>query len=401
MSKATIASVPGAEEREVWQKSGRSAKLATSGNPTVGCYCFATHDLTCVPLWVNSTDADLTTELVQMELEKRRLNSIDAGVSHDFRIVAKQGPRSQVEISLIPPDTKLEKRDLDWTFFDAAPRVYVLPKDQLILWKEEGQWVAAFSKKDKLAYYHPLGVADLDEDVVSELQLLYLTLQQKELVGELTGVTIWEQNPESNSANSGHLESGFDIPVACEEQPPPDFQRVKESKLEPPDVARKRLKAANRKRSVIAAAIVAAIYALLLFTAIFRLHSMDQGNREKNARLLAVEPEVSVIRDVKSRWEALRPAVDPTLYPLDLFHHSASLLPPRGVRITHFEVKGEHVIIKGEATTLALAIDYQDKLIQNENLNDYSWNGPPPGTNQSDNRAHFHVNGVYRYGQAQ
>ena len=73
MSKANNASVPGSEEREIWAKSGRSSKEVSSAVPSAGCYCFGVHEVSCLPLWVNSTDAELTGQLVEMELEKRRL----------------------------------------------------------------------------------------------------------------------------------------------------------------------------------------------------------------------------------------------------------------------------------------------------------------------------------------
>lgn len=402
MSKATIVSVPGPEEREFWQKSGRSAKPAKSGNPATGCFCFATHDLTCVPLWVNSTDPELTDDLVRMELEKRRLIEDGPGVGYDFRVVAKQEPRSQLEITVIPPELRLDDRDLGWASFDASARIYELPENQITLWKEQNQWVAAFSKGKKLAYYHPLGVSELDEDVISELQVLVLTLQQKEHVGELVGVTIWDrQLPDADSKTVGQLEQAFGSNVSFAERPPPDFKQIGGSKLRPNAVARQLADVASRNRFLMVAFVVSLVYVSLLFAAIFHLKSLESENRRTNQRLQTLEPEAAVVRGVLDRWENLRPAVDPTRYPLDLFHRCAALLPERGVRIVHFEVKGDRMVIRGEATNPALAIRYQNDLISNEELSDYRWEARPPSIDPEDSRARFQAVGVYRYGQTQ
>ncbi|MFT5467493.1 MAG: hypothetical protein ACI8UO_002597 [Verrucomicrobiales bacterium] len=398
MSKATIVSAPGAEEREVWQRSGRSAKLAKSGNPAVGCYCFATRDLTCIPLWINSTDPELTSDLVQMELEKRRLILEGPGVSYDYRVVDKQGPRSQVEITVVPPETQLEEQDLNWASFNASARIFDLPENQITLWKEEKQWVAAFTKGKELAYYHPLGVAELDEDVVSELQVLFLTLQQKEHADILNGVTVWEV---LDPIAFEQLEQAFGVDVKCESRPKPDFRRLRESSLKPHEVARDRAEAATRNRFTLAAVIVGIVYVGLLLGAIIHLKSLDSSNHETSQRIQAVAPEADIVRNVLDRWESLRPAVDPTRYPLDLFHRCASILPERGVRITHFEVNGDRLIIRGEATNPALAISYQNELIALEELSDYKWEASPTTIDQVDYRARFQAVGVYRYGQTE
>ena len=321
------------------------------------------------------------------------------GHRHDFRTVAKQGPRTQVEITVIPADSQLNDRDLEWSSYDASPRIYPFPENQITLWKEEKQWVAAVSKGSNLAYYHPLGVADLDEDVISELQCLYLTLEQKNHAAPLEGVTVWEQLLGLNTG--AELESAFGVPVTCGTRPAPDFKRLGSSQLEPPAVSLQRQSESNRKRFLGIAAVVSLVYVALLTAAIFHLKALDTQNHATNRLLQTQAPQAEIVRNVLDRWETLRPAVDPSRYPLDLFHRCASILPNKGVRITHFEVKGDRLVIRGEATNPGLAINYQNKLISLKALSDFRWEARPPTIHPEDNRARFQAIGVYINGQAQ
>ena len=113
-----------------------------------------------------------------------------------------------------------------------------------------------------------------------------------------------------------------------------------------------------------------------------------------------LSPEAARVQAVYDRWSKLRPAVDPTRYPLELFHHCASVLPKKGVRLTHFSVDANRIVVQGEASSSALATSYRTNLISLPQLADYIWEAPQPDI-QADNRAKFRATGVYRYGTTQ
>ena len=79
-----------------------------------------------------------------------------------------------------------------------------------------------------------------------------------------------------------------------------------------------------------------------------------------------------------SRWQALRPVIDPTTYALDLL---AAVAAPTGggkVRLTLFSLEHGHLHLSGEATDVTQAYNFIEQLKQNPLLQEYDWNAGQP-----------------------
>ena len=106
-------------------------------------------------------------------------------------------------------------------------------------------------------------------------------------------------------------------------------------------------------------------------------------------------PDATRIQQIQSVWGALKDSVEPDSYPWEIFHQCAVLLPAHGVRLTHFEVNGPRLVVRGEASTTAHAIQYRNALLNAPTLAGYQWESPKPEI-LPDNRAKFQAFGVIR-----
>ncbi len=396
--KAAIANLPGDTERQTWNVGARGKASVRKGGSKDAAGCYALNAMECqsIPMWINSTDDALTDRLVAMELEKLRIGGThDPGRCFDWRIVDEHGQRRQLEVTILRPRFEPSIPG-NWQLFDAGARFYPLPSNQVTLWREEGSWVAAFSKGSQLAYYHPLGSAFIDSDAAHELRCIALSLKSRGFANELTGVMVWNEGDDENQKIADSLASAFQLPVNCTSQPEPDFTNINQAYLEPANLALRREAQASRAQMLQIAALVMFAFACIVGAAVGHITYLQRQNQQTQVRIDRLAPEAEVVRQAYDKWELLRPAIDPDRYPVELFHRCASALPKEGVRLNHFEIRNNRLVVRGEASNAALAIRYRTNLIALPNLADYTWESPQPEL-LPDNRATFQAIGVYRY----
>jgi hypothetical protein len=78
------------------------------------------------------------------------------------------------------------------------------------------------------------------------------------------------------------------------------------------------------------------------------------------------------------RWNALRPAIDPTTYPLDLLAAATSPTEGGKVRLISFNLEQGHLLISGEATDVTQAYAFIEQLKKNPLLQEYDWTSGQP-----------------------
>ena len=105
----------------------------------------------------------------------------------------------------------------------------------------------------------------------------------------------------------------------------------------------------------------------------------------RQAALKRIQKEVAVVTTPaqwaikeSERWNALRPAIDPTTYPLDLL--AAAAFPTEGgkVRLISFNLEQGHLQISGEATDVTQAYAFIEQLKKNPLLQEYDWTAGQP-----------------------
>ena len=96
----------------------------------------------------------------------------------------------------------------------------------------------------------------------------------------------------------------------------------------------------------------------------------------------------------------MEPAIDPDLYPVELFHQVVSLLPAEGIRLKEFQIDADRLIVSGEATSVNHALMFRDNLKACEPLQRYTWSFPVPRIRDEDSRAEFRAEGILNGGGA-
>ena len=392
--------MPGEGGRQAWSfSSGRASKPVESGDldPEKAAFLVAAKDVISIPIWINSPDPALWDKLVQMELEQMKIDvSTDVGCIYQFRVVAEEGARRQIEAAVLTPEG-LERvpKDERWARYDLAAHFQPLPRDGMVFYREEGEWTLAFTKKGRLVYLHPLGRGPLDQDAIQEAFCLALRLREQGMLEAKQTIHLWDRDPQSLES-ARLLEQWFGVAVERIDppEPVPDRQTVSVA-FDPPEVARRRRRREQRTGAVRVIASLAAFYGVLVAGGWFYLHQTEAKIQAREAQLAALMPDATRIQQIQSVWGALKDSVEPDSYPWEIFHQCAVLLPAHGVRLTHFEVNGPRLVVRGEASTTAHAIQYRNALLNAPTLAGYQWESPKPEI-LPDGRAKFQAFGLIR-----
>ncbi|MEM0969744.1 MAG: hypothetical protein AAGJ31_10365 [Verrucomicrobiota bacterium] len=399
-------SLPDAEAgRAEWLFRGKDSKGVDAGtlDPTKSIWGWAAEEVYCFPLWLQSADPEVIEPLIRMELEQRKVE-LDDGIGrvHDFRVVDEVGPKVQVEVSVVTADALAacpEEPNLSWQRYAVAARHLPFPEDSLTLFREQGGWVAAFSKGKKLAYLHSLGKEEFDGDLLSEITCVTADLRERRLIPELwTGLFVWDASEEQWRDMKQLLEDRVEARLVRGVRPAPQIesQRREDSvSFDPPTVAARRIQGAKRKQVIELASFLVGVYGLLVLAGWIYLSMRESELVQREANIERISPEVDRITAIQGSWERMRGAVDPDRYPLEVFHQCASLLPPKGVRLVHFEIDDRRLVLKGEASSTAQAIGYRNALLRAPAMARYEWESPQPEI-LPDNRAKFEAFGTLR-----
>ena len=95
-------------------------------------------------------------------------------------------------------------------------------------------------------------------------------------------------------------------------------------------------------------------------------------------RVAQLSPEAELVRQARDKWEALSPAIEANRFPIEIFHQVAVLLPPKGIRLSEFEIRQGKITIRGEASNVPTAIKFKADLENSQTLSAYQWQVPPP-----------------------
>jgi len=105
------------------------------------------------------------------------------------------------------------------------------------------------------------------------------------------------------------------------------------------------------------------------------------------------------VTQAQAHWLAMEGAINPDLYPVEVFHQIVSLLPEEGIRLKEFQIENGKIIVSGEATTVQHALGFKGRLAACAALQHHAWNFPQPSIRE-DNRAEFRAEGTLNAGGA-
>lgn len=375
---------PGEESREVWTCEGdENWTLTPQGPPgVIGIEMLA---FDSAPFWSLNHD-EAPDEAVAMRWEGVGLEAAEgARLWTHWEVAQMQGRTLVGTVALVDePQAGKELR------FEPSVRMLPLPPNSLVIWKELGRLTVAFTRGIHLLHVTVLAGRRLDADAAFELRDVFLVLQMHGYLTKLDAIHVWT---EGESDFAPQLACLFeDVTVVKEPRPDPRLPGTS-SDLLPAGVAAMKKTRESRARQLMIFAMAALLY--VSFFGAWWLGIEWRGSRieAENERLTLLQPQVDAVREAQTRWYEMEPAIEPDLYPVEVFHQVVALLPPEGIRLKEFQMDNGKLVIAGEATSVNHALGFKDKLAACAPLQRYTWNFPVPRIRDEDNRAEFRAVG--------
>lgn len=276
--------------------------------------------------------------------------------------------------------------------FEPSVRMLPLPDNGIALWKELGRHVVAFTREAKLLHLGVLTAHGLDVDAAFEVRDMCAALQTHGFItmADVAAIHVWTQCETDFAPQLACL---FEAAAVIKEKRPDPRPPLEAGGLLPAQVTVRRQHQKRRQNQRLILAAAALVY--LCFFGAWWLRLQWRTSRMNHAEVVMgnAQPEIDLVREAQNRWQEMEAAINPDLYPVELFHQIVSLLPAEGIRLKEFQIDGGKLIVSGEATTVNQALAFKGQLATCIPLQRYSWNFPVP-TIREDNRAEFRAQGT-------
>ena len=280
--------------------------------------------------------------------------------------------------------------------FEPSARMLPLPDSGLTVWKELGRYVVAFTREAKLLHVAVLASRSLDVDAAFEVRDLFSALQTHGFLDEISAIHVWTRCETDFAPQLACL---FEVAAIIKEPRPDPRLPADASGLIPAQVAVMRQQQQRRQRQLLLMATAAMVYLCFFGAWWLRLQWRESRLNQTDVKMAAAQPEIDLVREAQAHWLEMEGAINPDLYPVELFHQIVSLLPNEGIRLKEFQIADGRLIVSGEATTVNHALGFKDRLAACEPLQRYHWNFPVPAIRE-DNRAEFRAEGTVSGGAA-
>lgn len=343
-------------------------------------------------VWVPADDPSLFGDLVYTQLELRGLaGRTRETTSFAWQEITREGQEVLIQAVVLPPHLAPQYWHSEVTEYAVSPSCLPLAPDAVSLWEEDGGWVAAVTRGERLLHFQPLTEKAPSPAMALEVWLMLAPLDAGRMLAGGGQVTVYYQGGEAPDL-SAWAASGFDAraekfpapvrparPLDCVPLPVRELQRAKE------------IGARRQKIGLIAAA---AYFVLVLALAASTLWLWWRAESLR-ATIESEQDDVESVRSAMRRWDAIEPALHPPGYPLEVLYQSARLLPKDGVRLTLFQMNLDRVVLAGEASTLQAAQRFQEDVRKNPELAGYDWTMENPRPLPTGS-ARFQIDGVRR-----
>ncbi|MFN0075836.1 MAG: hypothetical protein ACKVY0_05125 [Prosthecobacter sp.] len=280
--------------------------------------------------------------------------------------------------------------------FEPSARMLPLPDNGLVVWQELGRQVVAFTREAQLLHVTVLTSRRLDADAAFELRDLAAALQTHGFIDAIAAIHVWTRCETDFAPQLACLFEEAD--VIKEPRPDPRLPAAA-SGLLPAQVAALRQQQRLKQRQLLLLATAALVYLCFFGAWWLRLQWRESRLNQTDLQMAATQPEIDLVREAQGHWLEMEGAINPDLYPVELFHQIVSLLPNEGIRLKEFQIADGRLIVSGEATTVNHALGFKDRLVACEPLQRYHWNFPVPAIRE-DNRAEFRAEGTLSGGSA-
>lgn len=381
-----------------WTMQAEAAELSELHPAPGGLIAVPVRRAFSLAVWVPSDDPEVFRDLVLTQLEMRGLaGRTRETTSFAWQEITRAENEALVQVTVLPAHLASRYWHGEVTDYVVSPSCLPLDPEAVTIWREQGAWVAALTRDGKLLHFQALSEPEPGSAMALEVSLMLSPLEAGGMIEAIPPVVFYRQEGDSadfaawNQAAAAATVRDFPAPV----RPPAPLPCA------PPavrDLQTQKARSAQRQRLAFAAAAVYLALVLALAGQTLWLHWQTRGLQ---AEIDREAPAVAAAQEAMNQWQALQPALEPSTYPLEVLYQTARLLPKDGVRLTLFEMNLDHVLIQGEASTLAAALKFQDDLKKNadlEALYDWQAEGPKQLPNGS---TRFQIDGTRRGSTAQ
>jgi hypothetical protein len=365
-----------------WERSVDDGKTKPSDVAGYGFSAFSCHSY---PLWISSDEPAIIGQIAMNELEllNAPLSGRQAESQVVLRTVGNEGPRTLIQAVVIPSEleTPPPHKAVRLQHFFPACFAFPFPRNSVVLWRESQRWVVGFCRSGKLVHFQGFGRGPLDDNAAGEIHCLLADLESRQQISTPESVVVWTEDGddlESVETQAKLVGDRLKLPVESRPHPAPVVSLTADVDCVPEAVVRQREEQRSRAKTTAIANAVAFVYVLAVAAAVTSLYLKQRSNKILAQTVADRAPAAAAVRDARNRWETMHNALEVDSYPVELFHRVASLLPPKGVRLTHFEIRGQQIIIRGEASNIPKAIKFKADLENSPDLKDYEWRQTQP-----------------------
>lgn len=274
--------------------------------------------------------------------------------------------------------------------FEPSALMLPLPVNGMAVWKELGRYVVSFTHGEKLLHAAVLSSRRLDADAAFETRDLFAALCAHGFIDRLETIRVWASGDTDFVPQLACLFENASVTKEARPEPRPP---VNAGGLLPAQVAVARQSTQRRHHQMLMLATAALVYLCFFGAWWLRLQSRESHLGKADLEMNSAQPEIDLVREAQARWLEVENAINPDLYPVELFHQIVLLLPQEGIRLKEFQIEDSRLIVSGEATTVNDALRFKDRLAASEALQRYAWNFPVPVIRE-DNRADFRAEGT-------
>lgn len=403
-SSGLIVERPGAEEG-AWERwvirNGEASLISTETLSLDACermVILPTRYLHAWPLWI-SAEGD-SGELVRLELSGRHL--LRRGMESSLAILPIGVDKERRLVLAVCPEEPFAEDGMPAGWEEAGTLSFQAAfwsgKTDLVIWREWDSLHLAFYRNGS-----PVWFCDASAESLPQLAFrCALRLREEGVIAGLPVKILMAGLGEGSSRRiSDSLLSvfpGSSVIARHPELPPPQAPSAQSHKpLDlPPGTAReKRARRAQKERLLHLAAVAAGIYALLLAWASGDLLMRRTELGKLRAECSSLESSANQARASSERWKALRGAVDPTVFALDLLSVVAAPTEGGKIRLTRFSIERGRLQISAEATDVTQAYAFMERIKKSEELSAYDWTSGQPQL-AGKNSVRFDMEGTNR-----
>lgn len=366
------------------------------GLPSRFCRTFSLH--------IPSRDPKTARQLALVQLEKRGLAVAPPDqTAFECHLVPVPGEGALLSVDVAAPEAASAFAALNPAGFVAAAKCYDLPDGSLILTREQDRLVLWATNYGTVLHSHIVSAAqDQWDQVAAEIRITSLTLQQMDLLPEITGLDILG---DFNGAETAALGAALALPVRLHPRSSPD--PVRAVKFCSPRLLSATGRASQRGRRLHSVKWLSAAAAASLVLLWGAIQYRELADLERRAAALEESVNASAgtgqqekmlrenVRATQERWHDLRMALEPRRYPMIHLNSITRCLGGDGVVLSRFESKGPDLAVSGTAQSAREAYSYYTAVSSDPELRIYSWSMVQPVL--ADNgTASFQIKGKMR-----